>query len=131
VLRAATYYVKVCIYNGAGGCTLYTPEKTVIVEGNVSGDEEGVDSIALSGLGSNISWIVDGYSVKGFKVVWSKNPGPTYPTRVSDEFHYLSDPNATSDTLNAFDGAGTYYVRVCEYLGGKCGVYSNQITVEM
>jgi hypothetical protein len=29
------------------------------------------------------------------------------------------------------NGAGTYYVRVCEYVGGACGVYSNELTVSM
>jgi len=33
--------------------------------------------------------------------------------------------------LETFDGEGVYYARVCEYLGGKCGVYSNQIKVDL
>jgi len=81
-----------------------------------------VSSITLSGENANISWSVDGYSSMGFKVVWSKNSEPTYPCRSGDKYNYLSSSSATSDTLTAFDGSGTYYVRVCEYLGGKCGV---------
>ncbi len=88
-----------------------------------------VNSITLTGEGANISWSVDGYSSKGFKVSWSKNSGPTYPTRSGDKYHYYSSPSQTSDTLTAFSGDGTYYVRVCEYLSGKCGVYSNEISV--
>jgi len=38
-----------------------------------------VNSITVSGSGSDISWTIDGYSAKGFKVAWSKNPSPTYP----------------------------------------------------
>jgi hypothetical protein len=126
-LPAGTYNVRVCIYTGSG-CSSYTTNYKVV---EVSGESSGVNSISLSGTGANVSWSVDGYSSQGFKVVWSKTSGPTYPCRGTDQYHYLSDSNAKSDTLSAFDGAGTYYVRVCEYLGGKCGVYSNQITVNL
>lgn len=130
-LSSGTYHVRVCIYNGSGGCTRYTQDKAITVEGEVQGETSSVNSITLSGSGANVNWSVDGYSSKGFKIVWSKNSGPTYPTRSGDKYHYRSDPNTTSDTISAFDGVGTYYVRVCEYLGGACGVYSNQITVNL
>lgn len=91
----------------------------------------GVSSISLSGSGGSVSWNVVGYAKKGFKVVWSKIAGPTYPTRSSDEYHYLSNPSTVSDSIDGFDGPGTYFVRVCEYTGGGCGVYSNQITVSL
>ena len=90
-----------------------------------------VESIALEGSGASISWSADGHSGSGFKVVWSKNFGPTYPCRSGDKYHYYSSPDKTSDTLTAFSGDGTYYVRVCEYLGGACGVYSNEISVAL
>jgi len=90
-----------------------------------------VDSVTLEGSGASINWSVDGDSSKGFKVVWSKNEHPTYPTRSGDKYHYYSSPDKSSDTLTAFSGDGTYYVRVCEYLGGACGVYSNEITVQL
>ncbi len=90
-----------------------------------------VSSITLVGSGANIEWEADGHSAKGFKVVWSKNSGPTYPTRSGDKYHYYSDPNKKSDTLTAFSGNGTYYARVCEYLGGACGKYSNEIIVTL
>ena len=88
-----------------------------------------VSRISISGSGRSISWKVDGYSNNGFKIIWSKNIGPTYPTRDGDKYIYLSDPNSASTTLEAFSGEGTYSVRVCEYLGGKCGVYSNEINL--
>jgi len=125
---AGTYYVRVCVYNGSGKCLQYTGQKTVTV-GEVQGAVSGIT--LMSAGGANIKWTVNGYSDQGFKVVWSKNAGPTYPTRDGDQYHYYSDPARTTDTLDAFDGVGTYYVRVCEYLGGACGVYSNQITVTL
>jgi len=88
-----------------------------------------VNSITLSGNGADIKWFVEGYSAQGFKVVWSKNENPTYPLRNGDKYHYYSNPARNYDNLEAFAGAGTYYVRVCEYLGGACDKYSNQITV--
>lgn len=91
-----------------------------------------VNSITLSvGDNNKLSWTIDGYSKNGFKVVWSKNSGPTYPTRDGDQYHYYSDPAYKYDYVNAFNGEGTYYVRVCEYLGGACGVYSNEVTVNL
>ncbi|MFC1780563.1 hypothetical protein ACFLY9_02620 [Patescibacteria group bacterium] len=127
-LSAGTYNVRVCIYTGSG-CSAYTTNYKVVVVGGES-HEGGVNSISLSGAGSSISWTVDGYSKNGFKVTWSKTPGPTYPCRGTDKYHYLSCSEARTDTIDAFDGAGTYYVRVCEYLGG-CGVYSNEIQVTL
>lgn len=93
--------------------------------------EGKVNSITLSGSGESVKWVTNGYSDNGFKVVWSKKSGPTYPLRSSDRYHYFSEPEKSSDSLNAFDGAGVYYVRVCEYLGGVCGTYSNQITLNL
>ena len=91
-----------------------------------------VTSIKLESAGMNyIQWTVDGYSAQGFKVVWSKNENPTYPTREGDKYNYYPDPNRAKDALTPFAGDGTYFVRVCEYLGGKCGVYSNQVTVTL
>jgi len=90
-----------------------------------------VTAITASGSGANISWTTNGYSKNGFKIVWSKNTTPTYPTRERDKYIYLSEPSATNTTLDAFDGSGTYYVRVCEYLGGSCGLYSNQVSVNL
>lgn len=130
VSSGGTYYVRVGIYNGDGGVTSYTSTRTVNVE---SGEVQGeVSKIVLSkGSGDKVTWTVTGYSSNGFKVVWSKKSGPTYPTRSGDKYHYLSSPGARTDTPTAFDGVGSYYVRVCEYLGGSCGVYSNQISVTL
>lgn len=130
------YYVRVCEYLG-GKCGIYSNQITITLLGDKEEMSEkevsqAVNSIALTSLGEgNISWKVNGYSKNGFKVVWSQNSGPTYPTRDGDQYHYYSEPDKTSDKVNNFSGEGKYYIRVCEYLGGKCGVYSNQVEVNL
>lgn len=94
-------------------------------------DKSTLESITLEGHKNEISWETSGYSEKGFKVVWSKSANPTYPTRKGDKYHYHSNPEEDDDKLEAFDGTGEYYVRVCEYLGGKCGIYSNEIKMSL
>lgn len=130
------YYVRVCEYLG-GKCGIYsnqiiitlTGDKEKITEKETS---ESVSSLTLTSLeNGKISWKINGYSKDGFKVVWSKNSLPTYPTRDGDKYHYYSETTKTTDTVDGFDGAGKYYVRVCEYLGGKCGIYSNQIEINL
>lgn len=79
----------------------------------------------------NVCWSVDGYSQYGYKLVWSQTAEPVYPTRDSDTYSYFSNPETEQGEIYDFDGTGTYYVRVCEYLGGACGVYSNEIEVEL
>lgn len=126
-----TYYVRVCEYI-SGGCGVYSNQIEITL-GTPEEEEEqtaAVNSIALSHVsGSQVSWSIDGYSSNGFKLVWSKNPNPTYPTRSGDKFEYLSSPGHSSSSIDAFSGSGLYYVRVCEYISGVCGVYSNQIEV--
>jgi len=90
-----------------------------------------VSSISLTGSGKYMTWSTTGYSKSGFKIVWSKNSNPTYPTREGDKYIYLSESSANSTSLDAFNGSGVYHVRVCEYLGGACGVYSNEIEVSL
>ena len=129
-----TYYFRVCQYLG-GKCGVYSNNIKLtapVVQKETGATTGEVSSISLSSLGSGqVLWRVTGYSEMGFKVVYSKNSSPTYPTRDGDKYQYLSDAKTTSATIDAFDGDGVYYVRVCEYLGGKCGVYSNQIQVSL
>ena len=129
-------YTPVC---GKDGVTYSCGEPEAICNGTIvkydgecTNTSGGVESITLiSKGGSAIKWSVDGYSAKGFKVVWSKSEHPTYPTRDGDKYKYFSDPNYYYTALSAFSGDGTYYVRVCEYLGGACGVYSNEISISL
>jgi hypothetical protein len=134
-----TYYVRVCEYLG-GKCGVYSNEIKVNLEeeknicdscNEFKEEADRVKSIELEGEGEKIKWELDGKSEKGVKVVWSKNPNPTYPLREGDKYHYYSDSEKGEDTLKAFAGEGNYYVRVCEYLDGKCGIYSNEIKVNL
>jgi len=137
---AGTYYIRVCEYLG-GVCGIYSNEAaaTFLEESEVAPPKDdsesskapSVSSLSLSGSGPQVAWSVSGTSSQGFKLVWSKASGPTYPTRTGDQFEYYSDPGTRSGTISAFDGSGTYHVRVCEYLGGRCGTYSNEIVVDL
>ncbi|MCK9344595.1 MAG: peptidoglycan-binding protein [Candidatus Pacebacteria bacterium] len=90
-----------------------------------------VTAIYAATSGNMVKWQTTGYSKNGYKIVYSKNANPTYPTREGDQYIYLTDPNAYNTKLEAFAGTGTYYVRVCEYLGGSCGMYSNEVTTSL
>jgi hypothetical protein len=131
---SGTYYARVCEYLG-GKCGKYSNQVTVQLAGEDKPTEvekpsaNSVTAIVLKGEGNNVSWEANGYSAQGFKVVYSKTSGPTYPLRDGDRYDYKSNPNSNSDFISPYFGAGTYYVRVCEYLGGKCGVYSNEISI--
>ncbi|MBN1915897.1 hypothetical protein JW796_02780 [Candidatus Dojkabacteria bacterium] len=125
ITNGETYYFRVCQYQNNGTCGVYSNSVKVTAPKKSGG---AVSSISLSAGAESVSWSVNGYSDMGFKIVWSKTSGPTYPTRGTDQYQYNSSPEARSYSFGdgeAFDGPGTYYVRVCEYLGGKCGVYSN------
>lgn len=88
-----------------------------------------VSAINVTVSGKSATWTVSGNAPKGFKLVYSQNPNPEYPSRSGDGYQYYSDPATRTGTIDKVDGkTGTYYVRVCEYLGGACGVYSNQVT---
>jgi uncharacterized protein YkwD/SH3-like domain-containing protein len=116
-----TYYFRVCAYLGNGTCGTYSNEialKTPVTSGK----------IVLNGYVENgkvyLDWTVAGMEApNGFKVVWSTDATPVYP---GDDYHYLGSGGARNDILHDMD-AGTYRLRVCEYLGGSCGTYSNEI----
>jgi hypothetical protein len=83
-----------------------------------------LEGVALSDGRVKLAWNIKGLEAsKGFKVVWSQLANPTYP---GNEYHYLSDASARRDVIETLSN-GTYHFRVCEYLGGSCGVYSNDI----
>lgn len=133
--QGGTYYFRVCEYLG-GGCGIYSNEIAIKVGGKYSSEPTVTDnsngSIELIGSWSSekgkviLQWKpLNMYSAKGFKVVESTSLNPVYP---GNDYHYLSDPNTRSDVWYGLP-SGTHHFRVCEYLGGSCGIYSNDISV--
>jgi hypothetical protein len=131
------WHFRVCQYLSSGQCGVYSNDVMVEVSLTSSLDNANhagnVTAIRLigekSGNVASLNWSLDGYSSMGFKVVWSTNSSPVYPSRDGDSFHYYSEASKRSDTVPDLSSGKTYYFRVCEYLGGKCGVYSNEISL--
>ena len=129
-----TWRFRVCQYLD-GKCGVYSNEITVTASGSSSVSEQGsISSISLSAekisdSSAKLTWSVEGNAPKGFKVAWSKSTNPTYPPRDGDWWTYLSDPGTRSTEIGGLESGSTYYFRVCEYLGGPCGTYSNQATL--
>jgi len=125
-LAAGTYHFRVCEYLG-GSCGTYSNDVAVTVEGVTSGGGEITLNGTIDGTTANLTWTLSsGFeSPMGFKIVQNQTGSPVYP---GDSYHYESDPDYRSDQWKYMD-PGTYYFRVCEYLGGECGVYSNQVTL--
>jgi hypothetical protein len=80
-----------------------------------------------------VSWSANFTLKQGYKMVWSLSPSPTYPANPDPgvPYYYFDGTSRSSGTgfVKKSMGVGKYYVRVCEYLGGSCGVYSAQFTV--
>lgn len=129
-----TYHFRVGVYGTDGKVSTYSNDVTVTPSGSVSSNSSGqVKSISINvekqdGGKAKVTWNIDGSSPLGFKVVWGPNSGPTYPTREGDKYHYYSESGKRDDIIEGLSGK-TYYFRVCEYLGGKCGVYSNEVSL--
>lgn len=128
------YHFRVGIFGAEGQVNTYSNDVTVTPSGSTSSVSSGqVKSISINvekqdGGKARVTWSVDGNSPLGFKVVWGSSSGPVYPTREGDQYHYYSEPGKRDDIIEGLSGK-TYYFRVCEYLGGKCGVYSNEVSV--
>ncbi len=104
-----------------------------ITKGAVSNQNmnTGSGSLYLSGqvwqnTSIKLTWTLNGRAPEGYKVVWSKNAHPTYPSRDGDYYHYLDSESIKYDKLTDLSPA-TYYVRVCIYGNGVCGTYSNEL----
>jgi len=121
IAKNGTYYFRVCEYLG-GKCGVYSSNEKVVISSGANNDGSISLSGEVNGDSVNLNWsLKEMTSSMGFKVVVSKSENPVYP---GNEYHYFSDKNIRNDKWSDLS-AGTYYFRVCEYLGGKCGVYSN------
>jgi hypothetical protein len=126
-LSAGTWHFRVCEYLG-GSCGVYSNDITVTIAGTATETSDG--SISLSGNTNSgnvyLNWVLsDMTSSMGFKVVKAEHVNPVYP---GDDYHYYSDASLRTDTWEGLS-AGTYHFRVCEYLGGACGIYSNDLVL--
>lgn len=128
------YYFRVCKYNGSG-CDFYSPtyawafaSAPAVTKTPTVAPTPDTSTITITGAvdtttGSGIlNWTATGYFPLGFKIAYSTtNTNPVFP---GDAYIYLSDPAARSTPICGTPGSTVYY-RVCKYLGGACGVYSN------
>ncbi|MEI7603499.1 MAG: hypothetical protein WCJ19_00595 [bacterium] len=82
--------------------------------------------VTKSSDGLNFEWSVYGANVsKGYKVLLDSKPSPVYP---GSNFIYLDDGDLRSYKWLVSDGK-VYYARICQYIGNKCGIYSNTVTI--
>lgn len=90
-----------------------------------------IKKINLSSVGKDLYWQASGYFASGFYVLWSKTENPVYHTGTVGMAYFL-DPLSKFYSINSYDGAGVYYVRVCEAMpAGGCGIYSNQLNISL
>ena len=87
--------------------------------------------ISLSGKttskGVSLSWNANNLgSFDGFKIVKSKGPNPVYP---GSEYQYITNKEARAYSWE-FTSGSKYHFRVCQYAGGKCVFYSNDIYLD-
>ncbi len=140
-VSAGTYYVRVCVYNGAGKCLRYTANKTVKVAGETKGISETTDyadsvSLSAQAIGGGkvkLTWsIAGGEAPNGFKIAWASYPNPGYGGGESNEgWDYKSDPNIRTATISGLTAGSTLHFRVGVYLGGSCAPYSNDVAVNV
>ncbi|TAK05081.1 hypothetical protein EPO33_03785 [Patescibacteria group bacterium] len=78
----------------------------------------------LSGTTAKLSWKVNGVDVsEGFKVVYAKQSGPTYPGSSAS----FQGSEVRSAAIGNLPAGNTVYFRVCAYHGGGCSTYSNEV----
>jgi len=130
-LGTKTYHFRVCQYLG-GACGVYSNDAAVQVSTNgaqASNTAAGTITLTATPIGDGkvaLTWsLKDMTSSKGFKVVVSEQANPVYP---GNDYHYYSEPNKSDDVWTGLTAGKTYHFRICEYLGGYCGTYSNDVT---
>jgi FecR protein len=121
-----TYHFRVCAYTGEG-CSTYSNDITVTAPMVTVADPQPSGTLSLSQTsGADFSWVLDGSSPYGYKLVWSTSTAPVYP---GNDYAFYSDEATKSGTITA--SGGTYYVRVCMYNKGSCVNYSNEVVVTL
>lgn len=85
----------------------------------------------------DISWKFEGFEERtGWKVVFSKNSNPEYPSRnKEDYFQYIDIPSSRNAVISnsALNDGGEFHFRVCRYSNTadavKCDIYTPDIAI--
>jgi hypothetical protein len=122
---------KVEAEDGAGNKTVKTITVTRNAAASPTPPPTSANSFKLYGTkvdgGISFSWSISGYDTsKGFKLMLSTSPNPTYEGK-GDKV-YIEGSSTRAYTWKIKDGQ-TYNFRICTYNGSGCSVYSNNISV--
>lgn len=122
-LEPGDYHFRICAFQD-NECLLYSNNLPL----NIPTPEQATGTINLSGLiqdnGISLSWTTENISApKGYKVLMSNDPKPTFP---GAEFRLLTSENDYSYLWSGLATGQTYYFRVCINNGDDCGLYSNE-----
>ena len=109
-------------------------EKESVVETttNTGGYKEVNISFVIEN--GKVSWKTNGeLAKKGVALVWSKEENPVYPAREKDIWVYFKSGTSGSHILQAKDGPGIYYVRLCAFdeYTNECNAFSKQIKINL
>lgn len=127
-LKAGTYHFRVCAYLN-DKCVLYSNNISLTINEDILSNEPG--QIILNGTAGtssvNLSWSTKNLiAPKGYYILMSESPYPVFP---GAEFKLASSALDNSAIWDKLEAGKTYHFRVCENLGGSCGVYSNNLTI--
>lgn len=122
-LDPGTYHFRVCAYQN-NECLLYSNNLSI----TIPTEEQQTGTITLNGQingeAINLNWsIANTTAPKGYKLLMSTDPKPTFPTA---EFRLLTTETDTSYLWTDLTPGQTYYFRVCLNHGDECGIYSNE-----
>jgi len=131
-----TYHFRVGIYN-SGKIVSYSNDVTATPTQGESTSGNYATSVNLNVESSTtaqakLTWTISGGSApKGFKLIYSQNPGPTYPPRNGEDLgRYENRPELRDYPWTGLTSGTTYYFRVGVYDGaGHIVTYSNEVSI--
>lgn len=133
VADGQSWHFRVCQKIG-DNCGIYSNDIVIKVPINTLDDNAyKISSLFLtvsikSGNQAQLNWTAVGNAPAGFKIIWSQNPNPSYPAQNNEQVLWL-DSFKRETIVNSLTSGKTYYFRICEYLGDKCGQYSNEVSL--
>jgi hypothetical protein len=129
-LKPNTYHFRVCAF-AADKCLIYSNDALVTVIEEITSTEPAqiILSGQLNGTSANLSWTTKNLaSPKGYYIVMAETPNPTFP---GNKFMLASSATDLNAVWTELEAGKTYYFRLCENVGGACGLFSNQVTLIM